>query len=281
MSSTHSPAEGIYRRTSVRMYGDEKFMRLSPVLASGQSLFIYVLTGPHTGPIPGVFVIGRASLAENLGWPTEAFDKAFAEVIGEGLAQFDAKTRLWFIPKALKHNMPPNPNVVRSWRTQWALLPECEMRNQIFEGLKATLYGLSEAFGKAFEEACGKTLSKPLPKDSPKQEAGSRMQKQHKDTAAPKAEVRFSDFWQAWPRSIRKGGKSECVKVWQASGLDAEVDVILAHVKAMAATESWTKDHGAFVPAPVVYLRGRRWDGAEIGGDLPSGAADNYSGVVL
>ena len=25
----------------------------------------------------------------------------------------------------------------------------------------------------------------------------------------------FEDFWKAWPKSTRKGGKSECLKKWQ------------------------------------------------------------------
>lgn len=203
MSDKRPPSEGIYRRVSVRMYGDEKFMRLSPLLPSGQALWIYLLTGPHTGAIPGVFVIGKAALAEVLGWEDEAFAKAFAEVFGEGLIEFDKKSRLWFIPNAIKHNMPANPNVVRSWRSHIALLPECEMRDRIFEHLRTELFSLSEAFGKAFEESfekpSAKPLPKPSPKHSPKQEAGSRKQESRDSrTRSPAAErgSRLPEGWQ-------------------------------------------------------------------------------------
>jgi len=184
MSVAPRPSEGIYRRVTVRMYGDERFTRLSPLQPSGQALWLYLLTGPHTGPIPGVFVAGRAALAETLAWDSEAFAKAFAEVLAEGLVLFDEKTRLCFIPNAIRHNAPPNPNVVKSWRAHWLLLPECPMREQIREHILTALTEVSEAFGKAFEEACGKTFvkasGKTLPKTSPKhmakQEAGSRKQ---------------------------------------------------------------------------------------------------------
>jgi hypothetical protein len=183
-----SSAEGIYRRLTVRMYGDQRFMRLSPLRPSGQALWLYLLTGPHTGPIPGVFVAGRAALAETLGWPLEAFDKAFAEVIDEGLAQFDPKTRLWLIPNAIRHNIPPNPNVVKSWREHWKLLPECDLRARTFEHICTALSEVSEAFGKAIDYACGKPFEKPSPKPSPKrsakQEAGSRKQEQEKKPSA-------------------------------------------------------------------------------------------------
>jgi hypothetical protein len=279
MSSNHSPPEGIYRRISVRMWGDERFMRLSPLPPSGQALWLYLLSGPHTGPIPGLFVIGRAALAETLGWEPEDFQKAFAEVIGEGLVQFDVKTRLWFIPKAVKHNMPANPNVVRSWRNQWSLIPECEMRDRVFEALKAALHGLSEAFGKAFEETCDKASGKALAKHSPKQETGSSKQQQIRSAVDA---GRFDDFWSLWPKSQRKGAKSECARVWRNLSLDTQADVILAHVRAMAGTESWTKSGGQFVPAPLTYLRGRRWDGAELdGGSAECGRPDSYTGAVL
>lgn len=74
----------------------------------------------------------------------------------------------------------------------------------------------------------------------------------------------FVEFWDAWPRSDRKGGKAECVKVWEEKALEIEAPAIVAHVCAMAKTEGWTKQNGEYVPAPAVYLRQRRWDGAEL-----------------
>lgn len=249
MTDKRTPAEGIYRRVSVRMYGDEKFMRLSPLQPSGQALWIYLLTGPHTSAIPGVFVIGKAALAEVLGWDDEAFAKAFDEVFGEGLIEFDKKSRLWFIPNAIKHNMPANPNVVRSWRAHGALLPECEMRDRIFEHLKTQLFALSDAFGKAFEEsfekASPKSLSKASPKHSQKQEAGNRKQEREARKGSPVAErgarlsadwhpnaedlafckhqrpdlnptevvERFQDYWTAQPGA--KGRKSNWSATWR------------------------------------------------------------------
>ena len=180
-SPTRPPAHGIYRRVTVRMYGDERFMRLSPLQPSGQALWLYLLTGPHTGPIPGVFVAGRAALAETLGWEPEAFAKALAEVIDEGLAEFDGKTRMCFVPNAIHHNAPPNPNVVKSWRAHWLLLPECDLRDRIYVHLLGALTEVSEAFGKAFAEACGKAFDKASPKHMAKQEAGSRKQEQEQE----------------------------------------------------------------------------------------------------
>jgi len=74
---------------------------------------------------------------------------------------------MWFIDNALKHNMPANPNVVLSWRTPLSLLPECELREAVIDHMRTVLFTLSEAFGKAFEEACGKPSEKARPAPSP------------------------------------------------------------------------------------------------------------------
>ena len=96
----------IYRKVEVSMWGDEKFRRLTPLPPSGQSLWFYLLTGPHTGIMPGISQIGRAALAENLGWTPDAFAKAFHEVFREGLAKGDWEARVIWLPNAIKHNPP-------------------------------------------------------------------------------------------------------------------------------------------------------------------------------
>lgn len=88
----------------------------------------------------------------------------------------------------------------------------------------------------------------------------------------------FVAFWAAWPSSERKGGKAECAKVWEKARLEIEAGVIVAHVQALARSEGWTKDAGRFVPAPLVYLRGRRWDGAEL--SASPAANDPFSGAL-
>lgn len=74
----------------------------------------------------------------------------------------------------------------------------------------------------------------------------------------------FTRFWTAWPASTRKGGKAECRKIWEDHGLEASELEIFCHVQAMCMTQDWTKDGGAYIPAPAVYLRQKRWDGAEM-----------------
>lgn len=77
----------------------------------------------------------------------------------------------------------------------------------------------------------------------------------------------FARFWSAWPKSDRKGAKGECLKAWMKAGAEASADAVVAHVEHMATTLLWTKDGGQFVPAPLVYLNQRRWEGAEDDGE--------------
>jgi len=147
---------------------------------SGQSLWFFLLTGPFTGPIPGMFRAGKAAMAEELGWSIEAFDKAFQEVLTQGMARADFNAKFVWLPNAIKHNKPESPNVVRSWGKEFDLLPECDLKIAALIELKAFVDGLSAAYKKAFEEAFLEALKKPLPKTIPNQEQ-EQEQEQDKD----------------------------------------------------------------------------------------------------
>ena len=86
----------------------------------------------------------------------------------------------------------------------------------------------------------------------------------------------FKTFWECWPKNDRKQAKGKCAEVWRKQRLEGCAGEILAHVKAMAATEGWTKQGGQFVPAPLVYLNQRRWEGADVEG----GGSDIFAGAL-
>ena len=171
----------LYRRIEVRTWADDKFRALSPIPACGQGLWLYLLTGPHTGPIPGLFRAGRAAMAEDLDWEPAAFDKAFAEAFQQGMVKADWKAKLVWIPNAIRCNPPASPNVVKSWTKYWGLLPECDLKREAFESLRAAVSGLGEAFAKAFDDAFGKALRKSSIKAMGNQEQ-EQEQEQDKDS---------------------------------------------------------------------------------------------------
>lgn len=160
-----------YRKVKITMWDDPKFRALTPLPPSGQSLFIYLLTSPFTGIIPGLFKAGRAALAEELGWEQEAFDLALGEGLSLGMVKADLKARVFWLPNAAAHNPPASVNVIKSWVRSFELLPECELKWEAWHSLQATCYGVSEAMGKAFDMAMPLAKDKPSPLPSAIQRA--------------------------------------------------------------------------------------------------------------
>jgi hypothetical protein len=148
----------LYRRVSIRIWGDERFMALSRPKPNAQTLFFYLLTGPHTGPIPGLFMAGEAQLAEALSWPPLALRARLLELSTGGLVIFDAASRMMYLPNSLKHNAPNNPNMVVSWRAAFADLPDCELVRTAFQDFKRFL----EPFDKPFRKPFDQPLHQPL-----------------------------------------------------------------------------------------------------------------------
>ncbi|WP_228124775.1 hypothetical protein [Glaciimonas soli] len=172
-----------YRKIEVRMWGDEKFRNLTPIPPCGQGLWLFLLTGPHTGPVPGLFRSGRAAMAEELDWELEDFDKAFKEALSEGIVKADWKAKVVWVPNAIKCNKPESPNVVTSWASEWDLIPECDLKLEAYESIKASIHVLGEAFAKAFDKSFTKPTVKTMAKTCPNQEQ-EQEQKQKQDVKA-------------------------------------------------------------------------------------------------
>ena len=119
-----------YRKVLCRMYGDERFMALSRPKPNAQTLWVYLLTGPHTMAIPGLFVAGQAALAEALEWSVPDLRRCWMEIESQGMAEADWIRRVVWLPKAVDHNEPENPNVVNAWRKAMSEIPECPIKDR-------------------------------------------------------------------------------------------------------------------------------------------------------
>jgi prepilin-type processing-associated H-X9-DG protein len=144
-----------YKKIDPATYGDERFRRLSSPAPSGQYLWLYLLTGPHTCPIPGLFSAGEAGLAEALKWATRGFRRAFGELERQGMARADWQARVVWIPKAIKHNEPESPSVVTSWRKWLDEMPECDLKREAVEEIGRYLEGnKGSAWAAAWRSGC-------------------------------------------------------------------------------------------------------------------------------
>lgn len=118
------------------------------------------------------------------------------------------------------------------------------------------------------------TVKAPLkPKDTPKQDGGNPADSLIPDSLIPDSDKNagkpadppgFAEFWKTWPSNDRKQAKGKCLDAWKKAHAERDAALILAHVESLKLSQSWRKNGGEFVPAPLVYLNNRRWEGAEL-----------------
>lgn len=74
----------------------------------------------------------------------------------------------------------------------------------------------------------------------------------------------FAKFWQTWPSTERKQAKGKCLDAWKKADGEKVADEIISHVESLKNSQTWTKNNGEYIPAPLVYLNNRRWEGADL-----------------
>jgi hypothetical protein len=104
------------------------------------------------------------------------------------------------------------------------------------------------------------THGKPTANPDGTQTKPIRVDKRREEENTPAG---FARFWSVWPASARKEAKGKCLEAWQKADAELRADLIVAHVERLKRSPGWTKDGGQFIPAPLVYLRNRRWEGAD------------------
>jgi hypothetical protein len=146
-----------YRKVDLRIWGDDRVRRLSIPKPNGRDCWLYLLTAKETTILPGAIPAGPAALSESLRWPLAGFRLAFAEVEREGMAVADWEAGLVWVPKAMRHNPPENPNVAMAWGKAFADLPDCALKAAILEQVEVFLKDLGEGFPKGFRKGFGKS----------------------------------------------------------------------------------------------------------------------------
>lgn len=233
-----------------------------------QLLALYLMTCPHANMI-GVFHCPVMYMAHETGLGLEGASKALQSLIDLGFCMYDEDSETVFVIRMAAHqvgeNLKADDNKVKGVQKEVGRIAVDSLR-------LAFIDHYAEAFHLRREAP-----SKPLhsTKEAPsKQLTGTGQEQDIQPLVAgappsPSAPDGFETFWAEWPSGGRKGGKPECLKVWRKDKLEGQAMTIIAHVKVMRVSREWTKDAGAFIPAPVVYLRGKRWDGAEVSGSEP------------
>jgi len=127
-----------YSKVVRDLWGDDRFKALSPLRASGQALWLHLLTGPHVTVMPGLFPhLGIGVLSDRLGWSPGDVKRCWREIAGHGLAEADWTHGVIWLPNGFRHNEPANPNVVTAWRN--VLLPQCDLVRRALMSLRQSL----------------------------------------------------------------------------------------------------------------------------------------------
>ena len=92
-----------------------------------------------------------------------------------------------------------------------------------------------------------------------------------KPTAPKVADVRFEEFWAAYPKKIGRGAAE---KAWAKA--DAEIATVRAALENQKRSEQWQKDGGQFVPNPATWLNQKRW----LDGDKGQSIARQFPGAI-
>jgi hypothetical protein len=185
-----------YRKVDVKIWNDAKFVSLSE---RGKLVFLFLMTHPNLTMV-GAMRATAPGLAAEIGIPLEAFREAFLEALSKGMAKVDKSAALIWLPNFLKYNKPESPNVVKAWPDAFDMLPECELKSQVFQHVKGFTEGMTEGFRKAFREAFGKGLPEDFAKTSPNQEHEQEQeQEQEKKTLVPVGTTsRPEEFASVW-----------------------------------------------------------------------------------
>lgn len=217
----------------------------------GRALAIYLLTCPH-GTIAGVFRLPDGYACEDLQWTAERVKQTLSELFANGFATRCEVTKWVWVTKHFEWNPPENPNQKKAAAKMAAQVPDSCSWKADFIGKCAIHLGIeSEPF--------------PNPSVTLSQSVSVSVTGTVDNNPADKSAdpfPGFAKFWTTWPTNDRKQAKGKCLDAWKKASAERDAALVLAHVSSLK-NSAWLKDGGQFVPAPLVYLNQRRWEGAD------------------
>jgi hypothetical protein len=127
---------------------------------------------------------------------------------------------------------------------------------------------MDKEFFSEVRQAASKPLAKPRRAARPETETETETEVEKRREEGEQVPAGFARFWSAWPKSDRKGAKGKCLESWVKGNAEPHAERIVAHVERLKASAGWKKNNGEFIPAPLVYLNQRKWEGV----DEPAGS---------
>lgn len=89
----------------------------------------------------------------------------------------------------------------------------------------------------------------------------------------------FLRFWSEWPKSERKKGKAQCLRIWRRKALEKIAEQVIQSVRQHKTCRAWLKNGGEFIPGPLPWLNQGGWE-APVVPAAPEGAKPDEHGFV-
>lgn len=125
-----------YRKIDPRMWDDERFATLSQPT---KLVWLLILTGPHTTPLPGLSNVGVAALAESSRYDGDTVSRGLVELSRAGMVEFNPTCRVLRVPNAPKYNPCSNPKVLKGWFSLFKSVPDCAEKFRHLASLRAAI----------------------------------------------------------------------------------------------------------------------------------------------
>lgn len=136
-----------YRKVSDHLWTDARFMAFD---TKTKLLWLYLLTSPHAHSIPGLFRAGLSEIEADTGLSHEDCQSAWETIAQSSMAKADWRSRLIWLPNAIRHNLPDNPSVLQAWaRRLYTTAPECELRDEAARRAVAHITKMGGDFAQA------------------------------------------------------------------------------------------------------------------------------------
>jgi len=235
---------GRYRKIDPRMWCDETFRARTD---EGKLVFILLLTHPDQTSL-GAFRATPSALALMLRWSEKRFAKPFAELLAEGLIQYDSEGLVW-LPNFLRYNAPENGNVVKSWVTFTAAMPPCPLLNRVLESAKPFAQGFGIPLREPFVEPFGNSQN-PNPNPNPE----PRYTKAQRTVSTDPYSEEFEAWWSHYPK---KTGKRAAFEEWAKVCARVAPTVLL---EAVIQFETSAKGLGDYCWDPRTWLHQGHWE---------------------
>lgn len=211
-----------------------------------QLVALYLMTSPHANMI-GVFHLPVLYLAHETGLSIEGASDALDRLADKDFCTYEPDSE-WICV----HNFAANQ-----------IGEELKAGDKRIKGVTNELSKIPagpclDAFTSRYQDPYHLEIS---PSEAPSKPLPSQKQKQNRTDTEPLPG--FERFWASWPKHERKEAKGACLKAWTKAGAEGIAETVVADVERRKRGSGWTKNNGEFIPAPLVYLNQRKWEGAE------------------